>query len=465
MRYVIAGNSVATVAAIEGIRKRDREGEIYVISPELRTAYCRPLITYVLAGEVPRERVPYRREDYYQARGVKVIYNKAMEGLDAEKGWIGLTGGEKLEYDSLLIAIGANPVMPPLEGMKGSGVYPFTSIDHLEAIEAQVGEWSRAVVIGAGMIGMKTADALSQRGVKVTVVELLEKVLPIVLDRTSSAWAEVALKQHGVEYILGDSVVAIERGTQGEVKGVSLKGGTFIPADGVIVAVGVKPNVNPVLDSGIEINKGILVDDTMETNLENVYAAGDVVEAYDLILGTKRPIQVWPLAYRQGFIAGSNMAGGKKRYVGGFPINAVGFLDFKVASAGLSTVEPGVEESFEIFIFEDSKRNVYRKVVVANNRLIGFILLNDISRAGIYSGLIWSRMDVSSFKDMLVEEMSLPDACRNNIQGIVPWSFESMKTFQKVSWALFPRSYRKHFTAMPSRIEEVCAFDSEVCTL
>jgi len=207
------------------------------------------------------------------------------------------------------------------------------------------------------------------------------------------------------------------------------------------------------------------VDDRMETNLENVFAAGDVVEAYDLILGAKRPIQLWPLAYRQGLIAGANMAGGKKRYVGGFPINSVGFFDFKVASAGLSTVEPGVEESFEVMVFEDKERGIYRKVVVGNNRLMGFIILNDISRAGVYSGLIWSRMDVSAFKDALVEEMSMPEACRLSAHGLEPWSFESMRDFRRMGWALFPRSYRKHFTAMPSRIEEVCAFESEVCTI
>ncbi|RLD98342.1 MAG: NAD(P)/FAD-dependent oxidoreductase [Aquificota bacterium] len=465
MRYVIAGNSVATVAAIEAIRKRDDKGEIVVISPEPRTAYCRPLITYHLAGQVSSDRLSYKQESFYEARGVRVLYNKALEGLEPEKGRVVLTGGEKLEYDRLLLAIGATPFIPPIEGVKGPGVHPFTSIDHMEAVEAHLKDWKEVVVVGAGMIGMKTAEALHMRGVKVTIVELLEKILPIVLDDASSAWAQEALEKAGVDYVLGDSVVAVERDGRGDVKGVTLKSGAFIPCQGVIVAVGVRPNVAPLEGSGIDINKGVLVDDRMETNLENVFAAGDVVEAYDLILGAKRPIQLWPLAYRQGLIAGANMAGGKKRYVGGFPINSVGFFDFKVASAGLSTVEPGVEESFEVMVFEDKERGIYRKVVVGNNRLMGFIILNDISRAGVYSGLIWSRMDVSLFKDALVEDMSMPEACRLSAHGLEPWSFESMRDFRRMGWSLFPRSYRKHFTAMPSRIEEVCAFESEVCTI
>ena len=465
MRYVIAGNSVATVAAIEAIRKRDAQGEIVVISPEPRTAYCRPLITYHLAGQVPSERLPYKREGFYQARNVRVLYKQALEGLEPEKGRVVLSGGEKLEYDRLLLAMGAQPFIPPMEGVEGPDVYPFTGIDHMEAVEARLKDWKEVVVVGAGMIGMKTAEALHARGIRVTIVELLDKILPVVLDRASSLWAQETLEKSGVEYVLGDSVVAIERDAQGKVKGVTLKSGSFIPCQGVIVAVGVRPNVGPLAGSGIDINKGVVVDDRMETSVENVFAAGDLVEAYDLILGAKRPIQLWPLAYRQGLIAGANMAGGKKRYVGGFPINSVGFFGFKVASAGLSTVEPGVEESFEVLVYQDEERGVYRKAVVGNNRLLGYLILNDTSRAGVYSGLIWSRMDVSPFKEALVEEMSLPEACRAITQGLEPWSFESMRDFRRMGWALFPRSYRKHFTAMPSRIEEVCAFESEVCTI
>ena len=465
MRYVIAGNSVATVAAIEAIRKRDEAGEIVVISPEPRTAYCRPLITYHLAGQVSSERLPYKREGFYQAKNVRVIYNQALEGLEADRGRVVLAGGERLEYDRLLLAIGAQPFIPPIEGIEGSDVFPFTSMDHMEAVEARLKDWKEVVVVGAGMIGMKTAEALHARGIRVTIVELLDKILPLVLDEASSLWAQETLEEAGVEYVLGDSVVAVERDPQGKVKGVTLKSGTFVPCQGVIVAVGVRPNVGPLAGSGMEINKGVIVDDRMETSLENVFAAGDLVEAYDLILGAKRPIQLWPLAYRQGLIAGANMAGAKKRYVGGFPINSVGFFGFKVASAGLSTVEPGVEESFEVLVYEDKDSGVYRKVVVGNNRLMGFLVLKDINRAGVYSGLIWSRMDVSAFKDALVEEMSLAEACRSVTQGLEAWSFDSMRDFRRMGWALFPRSYRKHFTALPSRIEEVCAFESEVCTI
>ncbi len=465
MRYVIAGNSVAAVAAIEAIRKRDDVGEIYLISPEPRTAYCRPLITYRLAGQVPAERLPYRQEGFYRAKDVRILYKKALEGLEPEKGRVVLTGGEKLEYDRLLLTIGANPFLPPIEGLKGPGVYPFTTMDHLEAVESALGDWKEVVVVGAGMIGVKTAEALHLRGIKVTVVELLDKVLPLVLDEVSSLWARKELEREGVACILGDSVVAIERNGKGQVHGVTLKSGIRIPAQGVIVAVGVRPNVGPLAQSGLHINKGVVVDDCMETNLGHVYAAGDLVEAYDLILGAKRPIQLWPLAFRQGLIAGANMAGGRKRYVGGFPINSVGFFDFKVASAGLSTVEPGVEESFEVLLFVDEEKGTFRKVVLGNNRVMGFLILNDISRAGVYSGLMWSRMDVSAFKGYLVEDVSMPEACKPTTFGIEPWSFESMKERKRFGWALFPFSYRKQFTAMPSRIEEICAFDTGVCTL
>jgi len=463
-RYVIAGNSVAAVSAIEAIRKRDKEGEIVVLSPENHTAYCRPLITYVLAGDVAEEKLPYKRDSFYKANDVKVLYGVGMEGLDAEKREVYLTSGEKLAFDKLLIAIGGVPAVPPIENLEGEGVFTFTTIGDMKAIDAYLPRVNKVVVIGAGMIGMKAAEALAKRGKKVVIVELLEKILPLVLDKKASSIAEEALAQAGVSFVLGDSVVAVERNREGRVIGVSLKSGARIVCDAVVVAVGVRPNVKPLEGSGLKINRGVVVDDRMETTAEGIFAAGDVVEAYDIILGANRPNLIWPLAYRQGLIAGSNMAGGKRRYVGGFPLNSIGFFGFHVISAGMSAIEASSEEEgIEVLVDYSEEGKAYRKVVVGNNRLLGYLVVGDVRRAGLYTGLIWSRLDVSTFKKELVKEVALPEAVYP-LDGSQPVDFSARKEFRRFGWAVFPKSYRKFFTSFPSRIEEICAFDEEgVC--
>jgi len=463
-KYLIAGNSVAAVAAIQAIRERDPEGKIVVLSPEKTTAYCRPLITYVLAGEVEEWRLPYKRESFYQQNRVDVKYGVALEGLDAENRVAYLSNGERLPFEKMLIAVGGVPFVPPMEGVEGPGVFTYTTIDHMRAVQERLPQMRKVVVVGAGMIGMKVAEALKKCGKDVVIVELMDRILPMVLDKEGSAIAEDVLTKAGVEYVLGDSVVGILRDSSGEVCGVELKSGKRIECDTVVVAVGVRPNIAPVEGSGLQVNRGVVVDDMMETSASGVYAAGDCAEAYDLILGEKRPNLVWPVAYRQGLIAGSNMAGGRRRYVGGFPINSIGFFGFQVCSAGMSAVDDEIEGSFEIYRYVDREKGIYRKVVIGNNRLMGFALVGDVRRAGLYTGLIWSRMDVSYFKDVLVDGPGLPEAVYPIEGALPPMNFSSRKGIRRFGWAVFPYGYRKLFTGYSARIEEICAFDDKgVC--
>ncbi len=462
--YLIAGNSVAAVSAIQAIRERDKEGRITVISPEPYTAYCRPLITYVLAGDVEEWRLPYKRESFYQQNKVEVLYNVKLDGVDVSERTAYLSDGKKVAFDKLLLAVGGKPFIPPIEGIDGPDVYTFTTIADMKALAGRLEDIKKVVVIGAGMIGMKTAEALAKRDKEVVIVELMDRILPMVLDKEGSSFAEKALDRAGISYVLGDSVVGVGRDASGKVRRVELKSGAKIECDAVVVAVGVRPNTTPVEGSGIEVNKGIIVDDMMETNVEGVYAAGDCAESYDIILGQKRPNLVWPIAYRHGLIAGANMAGGRRRFVGGFPINSIGFFGFQVVSAGMSAVGEDEEASIEVLKFIDESKGVYRKVVIANNRLLGFCVIGDIRRAGLYTGLIWSRMDVSYFKELLVEHISLPEAIYP-IDGALPaMNFSDRKNIRRFGWAVFPYSYRKLFTGYSARIEEICAFDDKgVC--
>lgn len=205
------------------------------------------------------------------------------------------------------------------------------------------------------------------------------------------------MKKEGCDVITNDTIVAVKG--EGSVSSVVLKSGKEIPTRLLIIAIGVRPNVDFLKDSGIEINRGIVVNEKMETSEKDIYAAGDCTEFYDLIDGQRKTIAIWPVAVAQGRVAGYNMAGGNVRYPGGIPMNSVELAGIPTISVGHTNVEG---DEYEILTYEEG--NTYKKMVIKDNKLIGAVLVNDIDRAGIYTGLILQKMDVSSFKDKLLDE-------------------------------------------------------------
>ena len=172
----------------------------------------------------------------------------------------------------------------------------------------------------------------------------------------------------------------------------------------LISAVGVSPDTSFVCGSKLKINRGIVVDDYMRASEKNIYAAGDVVEGLDILRGEKRNIAIWPLAVRQGEVAGANMAGGNERYSGGFFMNSVEILQIPSISMGLTNAGGGKEKNVEVFKDFNPKKNIYKKVVIKNNKIIGVILVGNIERAGIYAGLIRNQIDISSVKENISKE-------------------------------------------------------------
>ncbi|MBI2355482.1 MAG: NAD(P)/FAD-dependent oxidoreductase [Deltaproteobacteria bacterium] len=403
MNYVIVGNSVAAVGAIRAIRTLDQQGTITVISRERHNAYGRPLISYLLGGVITEKRMAYLPEGFYEEQRINLLLNSEVVAVDSAGKKVRLAAGECVPYDKLLLATGGDPFVPPIEGMADKDrIFTFTTWDDAAKLKGIAADINRAVVIGGGLIGLKAAEGLNLIDKCVTVVELADRVLSSAFDRPAGKIVARKMKANGIDVITEDTVVRIE-GEGGVISGVTLKSGDFIPCDTVIVAIGVRPAASFLKGSGVEVNRGIVVDNSMRTSVEDVYAAGDVAEAADFFSGDKNPMPIWPDAYIQGDIAGTAMAGGSKEYEGGLAMNSIEF--FKVSTISMGVTNPRDPSEYEIHTYQDIQNYQYRKIVLQANRLVGAVLVGNVDRAGIFSGLIREKIDMTPYKESLM----LPD--------------------------------------------------------
>ncbi|MFV1951274.1 MAG: NAD(P)/FAD-dependent oxidoreductase [Nitrospinota bacterium] len=405
MDYIIIGNSAAAIGAVEAIRKNDKNNLIKIISEEEYMVYSRPLISYLLAEKVTTKRMYFRGEDFYENNKViKLLGNRAIS-INCDQRYVTLENKEMIKFDKLLISTGGKPIIPGIKGLKNERVFGFTTWSDVDKITGISKEVKEGVVIGGGMIGIKAAEALCEIGIKVTIVELADAVLSRALDKEASHIIQNRLKEAGVDVITGSEVSEVIGKNSGVVEGVILRDGRRIRCDFVVVAIGVLPNTDIVKGTNIKVKRGIVVDEHMETNVSGIYAAGDVAEGYDSIIGEDRPIPIWPLAIRQGRVAGNNMSGLVTKYSGGFPMNAIEFSGMPTISIGITDPK---EDGYEIIKKTDIKKGIHKKIIVKENRIVGAVFVGEIDRAGIITGLIKDKIDIRDFKnDLLYGDLGL----------------------------------------------------------
>lgn len=414
--YLILGNSTAGIAAMEAIREEDAQGSMAIVSDQIAHCYCSPLITYVLCGKVPEERLNYRPRDIYRQLDVTTYLGRAATSLDPASHTVTLADGLQLRYGQLLLAIGGTPIVPDLPGADLDGVFTFTRYEDMARVREFINSHKvrQAVVVGAGMIGVKVAEAFAHLGLETTVVELRDRVLALALDETGSEMAEQAMQDHGIRVITSSAVTSLG-GSNGLVQSVTLDSGSRLPAQIVVLAVGVRPNVKLAQQAGLSVSRGVLVDNHLRTSDPDIYAAGDVAEAYDPLTDDLRPLAIWPAAYLQGEVAGRNMAGTNVAYEGSIAMNSIQVCGLPTISVGL--VEPPGRA--EVLEYRSADGKSYRRMFLLNDRIVGAVFVGDVDRAGIITGLIRSRMDVSSFKEKLIQRdlglLSLPKQYRKHI--------------------------------------------------
>ncbi len=401
-RYVIIGASAAGMAAAEAIRKIDSRGAITVLSKEADLPYFRPMLPLLISGKKSAADMTLLGQGPYQASGIDVRLNSQVETINTIEQTISIQNGEQLSYDKLLIAAGSRPVIPTDIGdTEIDGVFALRTLADARRIAHHADRVKQVVMLGAGMMNIKAASALLELGLDITMVELEAEILPWLMESEGGALIRNAFTQAGVKIITGCTASQILSDKNG-VNGVLLNNGRELPCQMFCIGIGVTPNVDFLKYSGIELERGVVVDHFASSNAPNVYAAGDVAETVDSITGKKIVTGLWTNAVEMGRCAGYNMAGRTTEYTGAFGVlNATQVADQPFVSMGIVHTS-GTDYETHVF----STQNTYRKLVFSEDgeRLVGAVFVGDISHAGLYRYVIREKMDVAKIKPFIIKQ-------------------------------------------------------------
>jgi NAD(P)H-nitrite reductase large subunit len=408
--YLVIGNSAGGVGCIEGIRRVDPKGSIAVVSDEKYHTYSRPLITHLIEGDVDRRGMDFRPRNFYRKHKVEPFLGCRAQDLDTDKRLVRLVPTENgpkhnIRFGKMLIATGGSPFIPPMEGLELEGITAMINLDQSLAVKKKLKNVKNAVVLGAGLIGTKTAEALAHEVDSVVMVELADRILSPVTDSISSGMAADAFRRNNVDILLGETITEIRGDEKGHVSELQLKSGEVIPCDLLVMAIGVRPNVELVEGTGIKVASmkvggGIDVNVSMETSVEGIFACGDCSHAHDFVTGGMRLLPLWPNAYIGGRVAGLNMAGDPHQHKWATNMNSVDFFGFPMVSAGFM-LKPE-KKGFEEMIRQDA--GSYSKLILKDDVICGMIFAGQVDRAGMYLGLMRNKVDTSSFRESLLED-------------------------------------------------------------
>lgn len=393
MKYVIIGTGGAGVSAVEAIREYDQKSEIIMISNEDVPPYSACLLLYYLIDKKNRNIVFWKGKDFYDRMGITPKLGKDEINIQPENKKIKVDT-EWIDYDKLLIAAGGRVDLLPIKGLNKKGVFTFKTLLDTDNIHnwLKTQKIEKAVVLGGGFIGLDAAEGLKKNNVSVTIIEELDRVLPRMLDKEMATIVKEILQKNGVNLILENKIIEI-LGTD-KVESIKLADGTVLDTDMIIIATGVKPNLDVIKDSGIKTNSGIVINEYVESNMPDIYAAGDIVESLDIMTEKREPILLWSNALIQGAIAGYNMVGKKIKYFGSDRQTIIKVFGTPVNS-------DGIYEGEEIKLFAD---NIYKKMYLKDSTIVGYILINTMQNAGVYHSLMISKRDISKYKNLILTD-------------------------------------------------------------
>lgn len=367
LKTLILGNGAAGMEAALMLRKHDPDTSITLLTESRWLHYFRPKLVHFLAEEQQPEDLVVYDEEFYKKKNIYNVLGRKVASVDTSARKVTDEFGGVYPYDRLLIATGSRPFVPPIEGIDKDGVFTLRSITDAQKIRRFSEHVERTVVIGGGLLGLENAFSLQQLGKTVTVVEFAPWLLPRQLDQAGGQHLQRLLEAKGLEFLLNAQVEKIVGGSR--VEGVQLKDGRFVPCGAVLVSAGVRGDMDFLKGTPIATNRGVIVDDRMRTNVEGVWAAGDVAEHRGLTYG------LWTVAREQGQVAGADMAGQPTHYEGSLPssllkitgINVFSMGDVKAAGSFLSG---GDEESYKKLVL-DKEAKPLAAMVVGDKAAIG----------------------------------------------------------------------------------------------
>lgn len=403
-RIIVIGNSAAGISAILSIRKKDPEVRIILIDKESYPFYSRAIIPYFLMDSRKKEDSLFLwKKKYYKELKIKTIFGKEVQSVDTKFREILLNDGKKEGFDSLLIATGGSPIKPPINGADPDDILVLRTINDAKSLKNLIPNVSKVLVIGGGFISLQTLQSMYRSDCKYTIVIKSDRILSQALDPEGSEMVERNIKKMGIKILKGREVTLLKKVNGSKI--AILDNGEEIEADLLFAGKGVNPNVDLVSGSKIEVKRGILVDEYLQTNIEGIYAAGDVSQAPDFFSKERVNYGLWLSAIEQGEIAGKNMLGAKEIYPGNLKMNVTRIFGLSIASLG-DLVSENVSE---ILIKRDEKKNIYRKLCLDRNGIIiGAILINQLEDLGVIHSLIRKRKDIFFLKIGSLWKYSIP---------------------------------------------------------
>jgi len=394
-KYLVVGSSHAALEAVTAIRMHDAVGSLTLLTRDTHLPYSPTVLPYVVSGRSAPDGIFLRDEKFFADNNVELKRGKALKALHTGRNAAELADGSEIAYDKILLATGAAPAIPPIPGLDQVAYHVLRTLDDATKLNAAMKQSKQAVVMGAGLVGMHAAENLVKAGARVTIVEMAKQLTDGYFDATAAGLIEKAFTDNGARILTGSRVVKLAPCAVGAT--LTLENGTTLEADLLLVATGVKPNMDYLAGSPVEHERGILVSDTMQTSVANVWSAGDCAQAKGFFSDAKVMNAILPDATEQGRIAGMAMAGdpGLKRYPGGVPLNTYHFFGRHAISVGSSKAPEGAE----VVTRFDEATGRYLKVIFMEGRLLGIYGVNEFFDGGVMCQLILRRVDLSAVKE------------------------------------------------------------------
>ncbi|HDX5931485.1 nitrite reductase small subunit NirD [Acinetobacter baumannii] len=394
LRLVLIGNGLAGMRCLEDLLDMapDRY-EVTVIGEEPWGNYNRIMLSPVLSGEKTIEDIMLHPPKWYDDKGINFIAGDKAVKIDRPRKVVYTEKGQTVDYDRLILATGSAPFIPPVQGVDLKGVLTFRDIYDVNTMIEYCGSKTNAVVIGGGLLGLEAAYGLKQRGMNVMVLHLMDRIMERQLDGRASQLLRHSIEQKGIQIITEANTEALIGDENGHVKQIRLKDGKVLDADLVVFAVGIRPNIALAQSAGLRCNRGVLVNDTMQTFDPSIYAVGECIEHRGQTFGLVEPL------WGQAFICATHLA-------------EHGSLTFKAPTVPTQLKVSGVDvfsagnfepkDDYEDIILNDEKRQIYKRIIIQNDRVIGAVLFGDTEDGMWYAELIADQTPVSSFRNKLL---------------------------------------------------------------
>lgn len=363
--------------------------DIACVGAEPQAAYNRVLLSSLLGGEIDEAATAFRGLDWYDAHGIRLITGAPVTAIDRENGLAVVGDTHILPFDALVLAVGSLPIRLPKPGMDLPGVITFRDLADVAAIRRAAVQHARAIVIGGGLLGLEAAAGLARLGVETTLLHVMDRLMERQLDHQAAGLVRRAMEERGVRVVLGADTAAVEG--EGKVERLRLADGTVLPADLVVMSVGVRPSVALAQSAGLATNRGILVDDRMATSDPRIFALGECAEHRGLVYGLVEP------AYEQADALARYLSGQEGAYAGTHLATSLKISGLPVFSAGIVDTPPDAEA---VTLF-DPGAGLYRKLLLREGRLVGAVFVGDIAEQAACKALIRSGEPVGDVDDLM----------------------------------------------------------------